>query len=46
MLSVSYRILGGKSIDHLQLGGSALELLAGDERFAESEEQQGQSQPL
>jgi hypothetical protein len=37
-----YRILGGKSIDDLQLGGAALEGLAGDERFAESEEQRSQ----
>jgi hypothetical protein len=30
-----YRMLGGKDIDDLQLGGAVLEGLAGDERFAE-----------
>ncbi|KAF6257595.1 hypothetical protein COO60DRAFT_1210988 [Scenedesmus sp. NREL 46B-D3] len=35
MRSLVGRILGGKSFDDLQLGGAALEGLAGDERFAE-----------
>jgi hypothetical protein len=45
MLPVSCRILGGKSVDDLQLGGITLEGLAGDERFAEREEQRALTPP-